>query len=400
MKKPKTLLTVSLIIRSAKVKTFESLLRKPIMKLTIQSQILRDAINKVLSVVDKKNSRPILTNCLIKSVGQKLELIATDLEVSAKIILNAKIEGEGSFCINSKNIADILRELPNDELVMNVDNNNLLNLTCKNISYSLLITSADEFPQLTFQNQSTEFRLKTKQVAHIINKTSHAISTDETRLYLNGIYLQLTDSKLRSVAIDGHRLALLDTHEFIGENKFLVDGVIVPRKGISELKKIADTYPEDEVSISLDDSFMFVNARNEYYLSIRLIAREYPKYQTVIPSKTTNRFHIDRNSILNAVKRIKILSNEKTNGIKFNIQPGELILSTNHPAMGQATETLPISYEGKGTEIGFNAKYLIESLSVLNETDVTFEFNNELSPVVIKADDLPEFLGIIMPLKL
>lgn len=370
------------------------------MKLTIQSHVLRDAINKVLSVVDKKNSRPILTNCLIRTQGQKLELIATDLEVSAKIILNAKIDAEGSFCINSKNISDILRELPNEELLLNVDNNNLLNLNCKNINYSLLITSADEFPQLNFQNQSSEFRIKTKQIAHIINKTSHAISTDETRLYLNGIYLQMTDSKLRAVAIDGHRLALLDTHEFIGENKFLTDGVIVPRKGISELKKIADTYPEDEAAISLDDSFMFVNARNEYYLSIRLIAREYPKYQTVIPSKTTNRFHIDRNAILNAVKRIKILSNEKTNGIKLNVSTNQLTISTNHPALGQANETLPIAYEGKATEIGFNAKYLIESLSVLNETDVTFEFNNELSPVVIKADDLPEFLGIIMPLKL
>ncbi len=370
------------------------------MKLTIQSQILRDAINKVLSVVDKKNSRPILTNCLLKAQGKKIEIIATDLEVSAKILLNAQVEVEGSFCINSKNIADILRELPNDDLLLRVEGNNLLHLSCKNISYSLLIINPDEFPTLSFQNQTSEFRLKTKQVAHIINKTSHAISTDETRLYLNGIYLQMTDSKLRAVAIDGHRLALLDTHEFIGENKFLVDGVIVPRKGISELKKIADTYPDDEISISLDDSFMFVNARNEYYLSIRLIAREYPKYQTVIPSKTTNRFYIDRNAILTAVKRIKILSNEKTNGVKLNIQKNELIVSTNHPALGQATETLAIAYEGKATEIGFNAKYLIESLSVLNETDVTFEFNNELSPVVIKADDLPEFLGIIMPLKL
>jgi DNA polymerase-3 subunit beta len=370
------------------------------MKLIIQSQVLREAINKVLSVVDKKNSRPILTNCLIKTSGTKIELIATDLEVSAKIILNAKVEREGSFCINSKNISEILRELPNDEVVISVDNSNLLNLSCKNINYSLLITGAEEFPQLTFQNQISEFRLKTKQISHIINKTSHAISNDETRLYLNGIYFQLSESKLRAVAIDGHRLALLDTHEFIGENKFLVDGVIIPKKGISELKKIADSYPEDDVSISLDDSFMFVNARNEYYLSIRLIAREYPKYQTVIPAKTTNRFHIDRNAVLNAVKRIKILSNEKTNGIKFNIQKNELVISTNHPALGQASENLPISYDGKSTEIGFNAKYLIESLSVLNETDVTFEFNNELSPVVIKAEDIPEFLGIIMPLKL
>lgn len=370
------------------------------MKLIIPSQVLREAINKVLSVVDKKNSRPILTNCLLKTTGTKLELIATDLEVSAKIILPAQVEKEGSFCINSKNIAEILRELPNDDVVMSVDSSNLLNLSCKNINYSLLITSAEEFPQLTFQNQSSEFRLKTKQISHIINKTSHAISTDETRLYLNGIYFQLTDSKLRAVAIDGHRLALLDTHEFIGDNKFLVDGVIVPRKGISELKKIADSYPEDDVSMSLDDSFMFVNARNEYYLSIRLIAREYPKYQTVIPAKTTNRFHIDRNAVLNAVKRIKILSNEKTNGVKLNIQKNELVISTNHPALGQASENLPISYDGKPTEIGFNAKYLLESLAVLNETDVTFEFNNELSPVVIKAEDIPEFLGIIMPLKL
>ena len=370
------------------------------MKLTIKSDILRDAINKVLTVVDKKNSRPILTNCQLKATGQNLEIIATDLEVSAKIILNAKIESEGSFCINSKNIADILRELPDEDLLLSVDNSNLLNLNCKNIHYSLLVISSEEFPQLNFQNQTSEFKLKTKQITHIINKTQHAISTDETRLYLNGIFLQLTDSKLRAVAIDGHRLALLDTHEFIGENKFLVDGVIVPRKGISELKKVAEAYPEEDITISLDESFMFVNARNSYFLSIRLIAREYPKYQTVIPSKTTNRFHIDRNAVLNAVKRVKILSNEKTNGIKINIAPGALTISTNHPSLGQANEVLPINYDGKATEIGFNAKYLIDNLSVLNETDVTFEFNNELSPVVVKAEDLPEFLGIIMPLKL
>ena len=156
-----------MIKRAAKVKTLERL-KDQFMKLTIQAHVLRDAINKVLSVVDKKNSRPILTNCLIRSQGQKIELIATDLEVSAKIILNAKIEKEGNFCINSKNIADILRELPNDDLLLSVDNNNLLNLNCKNINYSLLITSADEFPQLNFQNQSSEFRLKTKQIARFL----------------------------------------------------------------------------------------------------------------------------------------------------------------------------------------------------------------------------------------
>jgi DNA polymerase-3 subunit beta len=122
------------------------------MKLKIQSNILRDAINKVLSVVDKKNSRPILTNCLIRSQGQKLELIATDLEVSAKIILNANIDSEGSFCINSKNIADILRELPNEDLILSVDSNNLLNLNCKNINYSLLKKNVNKISQTSLQH--------------------------------------------------------------------------------------------------------------------------------------------------------------------------------------------------------------------------------------------------------
>jgi DNA polymerase-3 subunit beta len=371
------------------------------MKFVIEAQVLRDAISKILTVVDRKNSRPILTNCLVKAEKTKLELVATDLEVSAKLILPARVESEGSFCINTKNIADILRELPNEQVTLSVEGGNLLNLTCKNIDYQLMITGADEFPQLTFGNNSSEFKLKAKQVSSIIDMTSHAISTDETRLYLNGIYLQQLDGKLRSVAIDGHRLALLDTPEFLGGNKNLADGVILPRKAVNELKKIAETYPDKDLVISLDESFMFVQANNDYFLSVRLIAREYPKYQTVIPSKTAFSFSIDRNAVLNAVKRIRILSNEKTHGVKFSIKENELVISTNHPAMGHAVEKLAIDYTGKAMEIGFNAKYLVESLSVLHEgSDVTLEFNNELSPVVIKAADMPEFLGIIMPLKL
>lgn len=371
------------------------------MKFVIQAQILRDAIGKLLTVVDRKNSRPILTNCLIKAQQNTLEIVATDLEVSAKIILKAQVEESGSVCLNTKNIADILRELPNDEVKLSVDSGNQLKLICKKIDYQLMVSSPEEFPQLSFTSTGSQFRLKSKQVSEIIEKTSHAISTDETRLYLNGIFLQQFDNKLRSVAIDGHRLALLDTAEFIGNNKNLVDGVIIPRKGITELKKMAETFPERELTISLDDSFMFVQANEDYFLSVRLIAREYPKYQTVIPAKTAFSFGIERNAVMNAVKRIRILSNEKTNGIKFAIKENELVISTKHPAMGEAIEILPIHYTGKTMDIGFNAKYLLDSLSVMSDgADVIFEFNNELSPVVVKSTDLPDYIGIIMPLKI
>lgn len=371
------------------------------MKIKIESSSLKEALNKILTVIDKKNSRPILTNCLVTVFQDKLEIVATDLEVTAKVILNAIVENTGSFCINTKNIYDIVRELPDAVLELNInDEKNILNLKCKNIDYSLLITNSEEYPQISFETSGKPFKLKAKDLSKIINKTFHAISTDETRINLNGIYMQEIDSKLRAVAIDGHRLALLDVPNFKGENNNLADGIVIPRKGINEIKKIADSYIESDLDVALDESFLYLIANEEYYLSIRLIAREYPKYQTVIPSKTTFSMNVDRNAFLNAVKRIRILSNEKTNGVKLSIKSNELQISANHPSLGHAQETISTDYAGNNLEIGFNAKYMFESLSVLEVNEIVFEFNNELSPVVIRSNEEPEFLGIIMPLKL
>ncbi|MFT6633665.1 MAG: DNA polymerase-3 subunit beta [Bacteriovoracaceae bacterium] len=145
---------------------------------------------------------------------------------------------------------------------------------------------------------------------------------------------------------------------------------------------------------------MYASANEEYFLSIRLIAREYPKYQTVIPSKTSFAISLDRNALLNAVKRIRLLSNEKTNGVKISIGKTELKISADHPSLGHAVEILPIEYDGKEMEIGFNAKYMLDSLSVLDVSEVIYEFNNELSPVIVRSDEEENFLGIIMPLKI
>ncbi len=372
-----------------------------VMKINIESGSLRDGLNKVLSVIDKKNSRPILTNCLINAFDNKLEIIATDLEVTAKVILIANISEAGTFCLNTKNIFDIVRELPDSNVELVVDKNkNLLELSCKKINYSLLISSSEEYPQTNFENSLEVFKISSENIIKIISKVSHSVSTDETRINLNGIYLQKLDSKLRSVAIDGHRLALLDIHNFESNNQSLIDGIIIPKKGISELKRIADSYPDSSLKISVDESFMYINANDMYYLSIRLIAREYPKYQTVIPSKTTLKMIVDRNILLDAVKRIRILSNEKTNGIKLRLSNMSLSVLANHPSLGHAIETIPANYDGSEMEIGFNAKYMIDVLSILDFNEITFEFNNELSPVIIRTEEFQDFLGIIMPLKL
>ena len=371
------------------------------MKILIQAAELRNSLNKILTVIDKRNARPILTNCLIIAEANRLELVATDLEVTAKVMMNAEIDQAGSFCINTKNIFDIVRELPDEQLEIEINQEkNILDLKCKNINYSLLITSSEEYPQVNFDNSGNPFKLNSQDFSKIIAKTSHAISNDETRINLNGIYMQELDSKLRTVAIDGHRLALLDIHNFNSGNNSLKDGVIIPRKGIVEIKKIADSYENADLTISLDESFLYLNANDEYFLSVRLIAREYPKYQTVIPAKTSFTMKVEKESLLNAVKRIKILSNEKTNGIKLGVMGDKLVISANHPSLGHAKEELGVSYSGEDIEIGFNAKYMIETLAVLENDEIIFEFNNELSPVICRSETEPDFLGIIMPLKL
>ena len=361
----------------------------------------REAINTLLSVVDRKSTRPILNYILFCASEGKLTLTATDLEVSAKIIMKTEIQGEGSFCVNGKNLFDILRELPNQNLVISVnDKTKTLNLNCALIEYSLLILGPEDFPKIDFQSSLPAFEINSAKLRELISKTSHAISTDETRIYLNGIFLQEVNSRLRAVATDGHRLSLyemdLDDKQKI---EALINGVIVPKKGVFELKRMVET-DLSSIKISLDESFLLLNSSENYFLSIRLISREYPKYQAVIPSRTSFKLITDKNLLFDAVKRIKIMANEKSNGVRIKISNKELVITANNPSLGNAQEKMDINYDGKEMVIGFNAKYLMETLSTLDEGDVSFELNNELSPVIVKSDRHPNYLGIVMPLKL
>ncbi|MBT7611491.1 MAG: DNA polymerase III subunit beta [Bacteriovoracaceae bacterium] len=371
------------------------------MQVRVDTHIFREALNKILTVVDKKNTRPILTYTLVNISDDSIQLIATDLEVSAKVIIPAFTQSKGTFCVNAKNLFDILRELPNGEIDLEVPvEENILNLNVRDIHYKLLVYSNEEFPHLSFSNVENEFQINSKQVSEIITKTSYAISNDETRLYLNGIFLQETDSKLRAVATDGHRLSIYDSELNQTQIETLINGIIIPKKGVHELKKISETFPDAILRLSVDDSFMYVSADETYFLSIRLIAREYPKYQAVIPSKTSFMLKTDKDIFLDAVRRIRIMSNEKSNGVRLQVTGTELTLSANHPSLGDARETIAVNYNGNELEIGFNAKYLIDTLSSLEEGEVLFEINNELSPVILKSESLPNYLGVIMPLKL
>ena len=362
---------------------------------------LKEALNKILSVVDKKNTRLILNFIQIQAIDNKIEITATDLEVSAKITTQCIVDKPGTFCVNAKNIFDIVKELPDKELKIELEQgSNNLKLTCDNINFKLLIYTNEEFPHLQFSTSGNVFKLNSNQIIEIINKTSHAISNDETRLFLNGIFLQEVDGKLRTVATDGYRLSLVESELTNNKIDALVNGIIIPKKGVVELKKIAENYPDKEISISVDESFIYLNANNNYLLAIRLIAKEYLKYQAVIPKKTSFFAEVERATFVNAVRRIRIMANERSNGVKLILKENEMIIAANHPSLGEAQEKFNINYTGKEFEIGFNAKFLIDTLSIYSDEDVRLEFNNELSPVAIKSSKNQNYLCIVMPLKL
>jgi DNA polymerase-3 subunit beta len=370
-----------------------------IMKVKIENNQIKEALNTILSVVEKKSSRPILTNFFINIANNKFEIIGTDLEVSSKIILECQNDISKSFCINAKNFSDIIRELPDNttELVFNEDQT--LHIYNGSIHYSLLTIGSEDFPVIEFKHLHNPIIFNSSEISSIVEKTSYAMSTDETRIQLNGIFCQLKDDKIRFVAIDGHRLAMIDSAKFSGSSDVLTKGAIIPKKGIFELKKLADL-KNTEIEISFDQSFLYLSCDNKIFTSVRLISRDYPKYETIIPSKNSFTFTFDKNEMAQAIRRVKLLASEKNHAIKFKISKNNLLIHTQNPIYGKAEEALGINYSGTDLEIGFNAKNLLENINVFNEGEIQFEFNNSLSPVVMKSDSLNEFLSIIMPLKI
>ena len=371
------------------------------MKASVSVEQFRDGVQKVLSVVDKKNYMPILAYCLVKTEDNYIEVSATNLEISTRVKIEAQVSEHGILCLNAKNLSDILREMPtfNVDIVLNKEKNTL-DLSSENIHFTLFTYNSDEFPKLTFDSSEAIFQIKAEDLVSIINKTSHAVSDDETRLYLNGVYLQEIDSKIRAVATDGHRLSLVDSNINSSDIDSLSRGIIIPRKGAYEIKRIAESVPESMVKVSVDNSFIYINADNKYYLSIRLIARDYPKYESFIPSKSSCIVKANRASFMDAVKRIRIMSNEKSNGVRIKLSGSEMVLTAQNPSLGDADEKLDVSYDGQDMEIGFNAKYLLDTLSTFDDGEVSVELNNELSPVIIKSSSESNHLGLIMPLKL
>lgn len=368
------------------------------MNLTIAKEQIINGLQAVQNVVSTRTTLPILSNVLLKAEGERLELTATDLDVTVVCSVEAKVKKPGTSTVPVKRLFGIVRELSNSEIDLEVDDKNTCSIRSGASYYKINGLGADEFPPLPKFKEDKKVVLPQETVRSMMKKTSFAISTDESRYVLNGIFISLKDHKMTMVATDGRRLALVDEEVDVSEKS--QGEFIVPAKAVNELNRLLQD--KGEVEIRYSDNQASFTLKDEKGFSVliitKLIEGNYPNYRQVIPNEVKERVALVREEFLHALRRAEIMTTDKSNSVKLAFGKNNLAITANSPEVGEARESIAINYKGKEMAIAFNPKYLIDPLNALANDEVFVELIDELSPGVLKIQG--PFLYVVMPMRL
>lgn len=368
------------------------------MNLTISKEQIIHGLQAVQNVVSTRTTLPILSNVLLEAEGNRLKLTATDLDVTVTCSVEANVKKGGATTVPVKKLFGIIRELNNGDIELEVDEKNNCSIRAGASFYKVNGLAAEEYPPMPKFKDDKKVSLKQETVKSMMKKTSFAISTDESRYVLNGIYMSLKDHKLTMVATDGRRLALVDEEVDVTEQS--QGEFIVPAKAVNELGRLLQGTGEIEIRYSENQAAF--NLKDEKGFSIlivsKLIEGNYPNYRQVIPGEAKERVSLVREEFLHALRRAEIMTSEKSNSVKLTFTKNNLAITANSPEVGEARESIAVNYKGKDMAIAFNPKYMIDPLGALSEDEVFFELIDELSPGVLKIN--APFLYVVMPMRL
>ncbi len=368
------------------------------MNLTIAKDQILIGLQAVQNVVGSRTTLPILSNVLVRAEGERVEFTATDLDVSVSCKVEAKVSKPGATTIPVKKLFGIVRELGGTEIEIEVDEKNICTIRCGSSFFKIHGLNADEFPPLPKFKDDKKVSLSQETVKAMMKKTSFAVSTDESRYVLNGIFISLKDHKMTMVATDGRRLALVDEEVDISEKS--AGEFIVPAKAVTELNRLLQDKGDVEIKFGENQaSFALKDDKGFSVLVIsKLIEGNYPNYRQVIPGEAKERVPLNREELVQALRRAEIMTSEKANSVKLAFGKNTLAITANSPEVGEARETMAVNYKGKEIAIAFNPRYLIDALNALTEDEVFFELIDELSPGVLKING--PFLYVVMPMRL
>ena len=371
------------------------------MKLSMERSALLRAMSRAQSVVERRNTIPILSNVLIEAEGDHVSFRATDLDIEVIDKANAMVGRAGATTVAAHTLHEIARKLPDGAMVELADDgtSGRLDVKAGRSHFSLATLPREDFPIMASAEYQTNFACPAPVLRRLFDKAKFAISTEETRYYLNGVYMHAATSAdgpvLRCVATDGHRLARIDAN--LPEGAADVPGVIVPRKTVGELRKLLD---DDEAQIAVSVSETKVRfATPEVTLTSKVIDGTFPDYARVIPAGNTKRLEVDAAEFAQAVDRVATVSSERSRAVKLVLEEDRLVLSVNAPDSGAADEELGVAYGDERLEIGFNAKYLLEIAGQVDRENAVFLFNSAGDPTLMREGNDELAVYVVMPMR-
>ncbi|MCA9678108.1 MAG: DNA polymerase III subunit beta [Kofleriaceae bacterium] len=347
------------------------------------------------SIADRKSTMPMLANVLLRTVGKnKLLVAATDLNVSLSAQLQATATTEGGITVNAKALHDIVTSLPGEELTIKRADNGWAEIHAGKVNYRVVGMPDRDFPKVPDHREAPFADVDAAALREMIDRTLFSVCNDETRFHLNGVLFESNGSKARMVSTDGHRLSKVERPLPGGPQ--LTAGVIIPKKGLLEIKRVLDG--ASSCKLAVKTPYVFLQA-DDLVLAVKLIDAQFPPYEQVIPKDHKRSLVVDRHQLIDALKRAQLMSSE-TRGVKMAMENGKLTVASDNPDVGEVREELEADYAGEAMAIGFNPKYVIELLGQMASDQVGLDLGGELDPGLFKPLGADEYVGVVMPMRI
>ena len=369
------------------------------MKIVCYKDTLLKALNSVIKGVASKTTNPILEGILIQTNDNQIKLTTYDMELGIEYVIDSEIKEQGSTVVNAIMFSEIIRKLPDSEIYITLNENNLLEIECEGALYKLTTMNPDEFPELPKIEVENSIDLEQNMLKNMIRKTIFAVSTEENRQIFTGCLFEVENNKLNVVAVDGFRLALRSIYLPVKVSNFKA---VIPGKTLNEITKIlSDSF--DNVKIGIAKNQALFEMENCKIVS-RTLVGEFLNYKSVIPNTWETRIRVNKNSLQDSFERISLISassieKEKKYPVKVSVDIGKIIISCTNQT-GEAKEEIFISTEGKNIEAGFNPKYFLDTLKAIDDEEVFVEFGTSISPCLVKPIENSEYIYMILPIRL
>jgi len=374
-------------------------LKESNMQFVVSKQNLQRELAYVQGVVEKKNTIPVLSNILIESVGENnIRLTGTDLDVTIRCDMDAEVSTSGSICVQARKLFEIARLLPDAPVTFKKESNDWVTVTCDKTKFKMVGVARDAFPEVP-SSKSTPTKLSAEIIKSFIDKTIFAITQEESRYTLSGAKFIMDETGAKMVTTDGHRLAYVERKGVSKDGSDAID-TLIPRKTLAELTKLTAGF-EGEISLGLDNNHIFFEVGPRLLVS-RMLYGQFPNYDMVMPKNNDKSVQFDCGLLNSAVRRVALMSDERSHAIRFHLEPNQLVISSQNAEEGEASETIQADYSGEETDIGFNAQYLLEFLNVIGDGAVAFEFKDGNSQAQLRPAEGGDYdyKYVVMPMRL